>query len=235
MNKLVLFDIDGTLIHGTKKYIEYWQQRVTLSIQDAFGVTPVNPDPMIFNGFVDRNLFWHLVRDTGVSRERFDTVFPYAARIFHRRTREHHAKGHVSWQSIPSAIRLVKKLKSQDHIMFGLITGNIEANGWFKLEIAGIKHLFDFGAFADSVDDRLSLATLALTTAQKYFRKKFSGRDIFVIGDTKHDVRAGKHIDATTIAVLTGPTETEETLSAEHPDLLVDSLMDERVFTLLGL
>ena len=55
-----------------------------------------------------------------------------------------------------------------------------------------------------------------------------------IIGDTVHDIRCGKHIGATTIGVTTGLTNGYEDLVKEEADLVVDSLMDERVLHLLG-
>lgn len=235
MNKLILFDIDGTLVLGTKQNNSLWQERVAMSIQETYGVKPANPDPMVFNGFVDRNLFWHLVRDTGISKDRFDSLFPKAARKFHALTSKQYKDGYSNWTSIPEAVAIVERLLAVNHTTFGVITGNIEKNGWLKLEAAGIKHMFEFGAFADTVDNRSELAIHAVNKAEKHFGRKFTGQQIVLIGDTKYDVRAGKHIGATTIAVLTGTTETHESLIAEGPDLVVDSLMDVRVLDLVGL
>lgn len=235
MQKLILFDIDGTLVHGSKYNVRYWQERVVMSIRETFGVTPVKPDPKIYNGFVDRNLFWHLALDAGVTKERFDKLFHKVSKIFHKHTRKHVSQGYSGWVRIPDAVDLVENIRRTNRTSYGLITGNIQANGWYKLEVAGIKSLFNFGVFADSVEDRLELARHAKKNAEIHFSRQFNGKDIIVIGDTKHDIRAGKHIGAFTIAVLTGLTETRESLAREEPDLLVDSLMDDRVLALLGL
>ena len=237
MKKLILFDIDGTLISfpEVKKEVEHWQERVTTSIKAAYGVDVLPPQPGQFNGFVDRNMYWFLTRDAGLSKTDFDRKFQIAAQFFFEKTKEHYEEGKINWKAIPEAVSVVKKIKTKSDHALGLITGNVEANAWYKIETTGLKEFFEFGVFADEVEDRNALALLALAKSAEFFGITFPSKDVIVIGDTKHDIRSGKSIGAFTIAVTTGVTDTIDILRDEQPDLLVDSLMDDQVINLLGL
>ena len=78
------------------------------------------------------------------------------------------------------------------------------------------------------------MAKIAIINASKHFHYVFASEQAIVIGDTVHDIYAGKAVGAITIGVASGQTDTLETLGKAHPDLLVETLMDERVMTLIG-
>ncbi len=87
----------------------------------------------------------------------------------------------------------------------------------------------------------LLLLEKLISHAKKFFQITFQPKDVVVIGDTVFDIRCGKAIGAQTIAVTTGGhlvTKVDpkagtykNALAQEHPDLLVDSLMDQKVLT----
>ena len=75
---------------------------------------------------------------------------------------------------------------------------------------------------------------LVFEKAKRELHITFTATDIILIGDTVHDIRCGKAIGATTIAVTTGMHGDPKVLEAEKPDLLVTSLADPRVSSLFS-
>lgn len=233
--KLILFDIDGTLIHAKQSGVTSWKKRLVQAIREVHGIDlDVDFDVHRYNGGVDKGVISAIARDAGVDPDEVHQKFPQTRLAFHRILREQIASGAVGYKPVESAVSFVTFLQNQAHHEYGVMTGNIEINGWLKLEAAGIREHFSFGVFADEVEDRMALARHALEKAIKHYHHTFAPRDVVIIGDTIHDIRCGKHIGAMTIGVTTGITHGYDDLIKEDADLVVDSLMDERVLHLLG-
>lgn len=232
--KLILFDIDGTLIQhlGVHEYIGW--PRFIYAIKRVFGIEVHADTTGRYRGWIDRQICWDLVRSHGITKEEYDREFPHVAFALHDFAREQEKSGVTMYHQIDDAVMLAKILSGQKNISLGLITGNVERMGWWKLEHAGITDLFTFGLFGDDVDDKQELAKTVQVKAKRYFHHSFEPNDIVIIGDSLDDIKSAHAIGATTISVTTGGHARKE-LEIEHPDLLVDSLMDERVLTLLGL
>lgn len=86
-----------------------------------------------------------------------------------------------------------------------LLTGNTRRGAKIKLEYYGLSSHFAacLGAFADDGPDRITIAKKAFQICCREFHHP-TPEQIFVIGDTPHDVRCGKAIGARTIAVASG-------------------------------
>ncbi len=234
--KLILFDIDGTLVQTTTNSVEHWKHRIGKVIKEVYG-KDVNfeIETKKYNGGVDRNVLRSIARDAGVTDDAvFDANFSHAREVFHEALKESIGSGAILYRANTEAHELVKLLHAKREHYLGIITGNIEMNAWLKLTTAGMREYFSFGGFADEVNDRAELARHAVEKATKHFKQSFAPREVVIIGDTVHDIRCGKHIGATTIGVTTGLTNGYEDLVKEEADLVVDSLMDERVLHLLG-
>lgn len=241
--KLVLFDIDGTLIHhiGEQKGIGFI--RFQHVIREVYGkeIDLEEVAKQNYGGWIDRGIVRHMLKDHGVSDREFIEKWPRISVALKAYAEAQAAGGKKLYQAFPEAIELAHKLAKREDVRVGLMTGNVERMGWWKIEHAGIVDVFSFGVFADDVDDRISLAKTVFEKAQKHFTIQFDPKDISVIGDTIHDIRCGKAIGATTIAVTTGQHASfvknstyREDLEREKPDFLVDSLLDPAVCDFFG-
>jgi phosphoglycolate phosphatase-like HAD superfamily hydrolase len=104
----------------------------------------------------------------------------------------------------------------------GLVTGNLTRIAWKKMERAGLKPYFRFGAFAELGATRSQLVRLALrhARAQGWLSQRTT---VSLIGDHPNDIRAAKDNRVRAIAVATGLSPLEE-LAAHQPDLLLRDL-----------
>jgi phosphoglycolate phosphatase len=104
----------------------------------------------------------------------------------------------------------------------GLVTGNLSAIGWKKMELAGLRQWFCIGAFAEEAETRAELVAFAMARARELGFISQNTR-ISLIGDHPNDVRAAKANSIQAIATATGLTGIEA-LRAVGPDILVTDL-----------
>jgi phosphoglycolate phosphatase-like HAD superfamily hydrolase len=104
-----------------------------------------------------------------------------------------------------------------------LLTGNTRAGARAKLSHYELDGYFEDGAFCLDMDDRGEIASRALDVAAKVIGTPPEVDRTFVIGDTPHDISAGKSIGARTIAIASGVVSAEE-LKRHDPWLVWESL-----------
>jgi phosphoglycolate phosphatase len=114
----------------------------------------------------------------------------------------------------------------------GLVTGNLTGIGWKKMEHAGLRRYFRFGAFAEQARDRAGLVRIAIREARRQGWIDRHSR-ISLIGDHPNDVLAAKANGVRSIAVATGLSPAPE-LAACSPDILLDDLRGFPIETLLA-
>jgi phosphoglycolate phosphatase-like HAD superfamily hydrolase len=122
-------------------------------------------------------------------------------------------------KTCPGVVPLLDHLKGRGTVL-ALVTGNLTRIGWRKLERAGLRHYFRFGAFGEMASTRGGLARLAIEQAR---REGLVDGTISLIGDATQDVLAARENGIRSIAVRTGITPPED-LEACAPDLLLDDL-----------
>jgi phosphoglycolate phosphatase len=105
----------------------------------------------------------------------------------------------------------------------GLLTGNIERGARLKLKTHGLGDRFEFGAFADDSFNRNDLGPFAKARAEAKYSHFFKPEDVFVIGDTPRDIACGKAFGARTVAVATGHYRADD-LADFEPDYLFEDL-----------
>ena len=104
----------------------------------------------------------------------------------------------------PGVLGILEEAHQRPELVQALLTGNIEKGARLKLTRYGVNHFFDFGAFADDSSIRNELGPHAKRRAEEKHGEDFPPERIFVIGDTPHDVACARAIGAKAIAVATG-------------------------------
>jgi phosphoglycolate phosphatase-like HAD superfamily hydrolase len=213
---LVLFDIDGTLI---RKAGPHHRQALVEACRVVTGLTTTT-DHIPVQGMLDCVILERMLRDAGAAPAAIRRAMPELV----RRAQS------IYVRSCPASLRsrvcpgvrgLLGRLK-QRRVPTGLVTGNLSRIGWKKMERAGLKPYFRFGAFAENALDRAELIGEALRHARS---RGWIGRESrpWYIGDHPNDIRAAQANRVRCVAVATGLSSPEE-LSAHQPDLLVDDL-----------
>lgn len=180
-------------------------------------------------GMLDRDIVGSMLRAAGASeaaiRRAMPAVVKEAQRIYVRTCPDLRRK------VCPGARSLLYKL-ARRRIPAALVTGNLTRIGWTKMERAGLRDYFRFGAFAELARDRAGLVRIAVAHAK---RAGWIGRDspVVLIGDHPNDVRAARANGIRAIAVGTGIVDQAE-LARQKPDVYVPDLRSLRWTDLFG-
>ena len=219
MPKLVLFDIDGTLLDPAGA----GRRAMLAAMERVFGTTGP-ADGYRMAGKVDTQIVTELLRGAGLDDARIRATLPtywaqYVAEL-QRIIGEHPVR------VLPGVRPLLERLREHPQVVLGLLTGNIRAAAWIKLTAVSLAKYFDeMGAFGDEAHSRPELPVIAARRAAERFGKEFQGKDIVIIGDTPADIQCGQAVGAKTIAVATGPYSCEA-LRQHNPDYCFPDLRD---------
>ncbi|MBI4299765.1 MAG: HAD hydrolase-like protein [Chloroflexi bacterium] len=129
----------------------------------------------------------------------------------------------ASGRVLPGVMDLLELLSSHKHAYLGLATGNFRRSGMMKLERYELAGYFKEGGFGDETIVRAEVVAEAIRRCQEAASVVFALEDIYVIGDTAHDIESGKANGARTIGVATGPSSTEQ-LAQHQPTLVFQDL-----------
>jgi len=217
MVKLVLFDIDGTLIRthgaGVKAFMRAFA--CEFGLEDGF-------DQLTFAGRTDtsvvRQFFRiHHIEPGPEEMERFFSRYVFLLDYYLQSS-----TGGV----IPGVWEWLHQLQNLPHPpITGLLTGNIRLGAEIKLRHFGIWEPFVTGAFADDHEDRNEIARIAFQRGRHILGNNLKPQEVLVIGDTLHDVRCGKAIGAKTLALATGGAKIEA-LAQSGADWAVNNLLE---------
>jgi phosphoglycolate phosphatase-like HAD superfamily hydrolase len=222
---LVLFDIDGTLLRRSGPH---HRQALVDAIRRLTGHETTTENVPV-QGMLDRDILAAMLANAGVSRaaarRHMPALVTLAQRIYVRRCPD------LRQRVCPGARMLLYRL-SRRGIPAGLVTGNLTRIGWKKMERAGLRHYFRFGAFAELAEDRAGLVRIALRHARRQGWIDHTS-PIALIGDHPNDIRAARANRVRSIAVATGVVPAGE-LARHSPDLLVPDLRALSLEMLLG-
>ena len=223
--RLLLFDIDGTLIHSGGAGVEALKRALTERFDIVDDLHDIEFAGMTDSGIVLSILKKHQVPPTSENVAAFlDSYVHFLSKELPLR------KGNL----LPGVLQLLQKLKTRKHVVLGLLTGNLARGAELKLNHYGVWHFFEFGAFADDHHDRSELGEFARNRAKEKHGQEFSAEEIDVIGDTPRDIACGRALGARTIAVATG-TWSLEKLAEHKPDFLIDDFSEvDRLIDTLG-
>ncbi len=217
MTRLVLFDIDGTLLISRG----IGREAKRLAMQECFGMTG-DLDNHVFGGKTDWRIVAELLAPHGLSADDVGRAMPAYEAVMARHMRA--IMGGYRADPIPHAMELVSALRQRDDTLVGLVTGNTSQTAAIKLEMAGFDQAwFTLGAFGNESAEREELTRLALQRARKHTGAQIDGADVIVIGDTPEDIKAARAINAIAVAVCTGYAP-REVLIGSDPDFLLADL-----------
>lgn len=212
---LVLFDIDGTLV---RRAGPEHREALVHAVRRVAGLDTTT-DGIPLHGMLDPDILTVMMRRAGCPlariREGMPEIVAVAERFYLRvcpALRDKHC---------PGVEKALQRL-TRHGALLGLVTGNLTRIGWRKLERAGLRDYFRFGAFGEMAKTRAGLARLAISHAKSnaWIDRR---APVSLIGDASSDIVAARKNGIRAIAVLTGITPREE-LEALAPDHLLRDL-----------
>ena len=216
LKKLVLFDIDGTLLSVSKINRSVLVDALT----EVYG-TAGSAGTHNFCGKMDSVIIYEVLQSAGLDAGEITGKFERAKECYIERFRQSARASDVTLMvGIPE---LLQELSGHSDVLLALLTGNFEESGRHKLLLPEINHYFPFGAFADDAPSRNELPAVAVAKAYQLTGVQFFNHDIIIIGDTEHDIACARVLNAKSIAVATGNYSTEE-LKKHHPHVLYENL-----------
>jgi phosphoglycolate phosphatase-like HAD superfamily hydrolase len=210
--KLILFDIDGTLIHSGGAGV----RALNRAFSELFGLEQAFEN-ITMAGKTDKEIMKEGLEAHG---------FPAADGNLSSMIKGylHFLKDEIDnpWRRVKPGIKEALTLLSQKKMTLGLLTGNLEMGAKIKLGAFGLYEYFLDGAFGSDHEDRNKLLPIAI---EKFSKRgfDFSPGECVIVGDTPRDVTCAKIHDACCIAVATGPYTREDLLNTKA-DIVFDSL-----------
>jgi phosphoglycolate phosphatase-like HAD superfamily hydrolase len=134
-----------------------------------------------------------------------------------------------NYEVMPGIKDLLDHLERDDRCLLGLGTGNIERGAEIKLRKGDLWRYFPFGGFGSDASDRAGLIRKAMERAEAFLDNEARIKEIYVIGDTPHDIHAGHEAGARAVGVATGPYDKDQ-LREAGADLVYEDLGDYRAF-----
>jgi phosphoglycolate phosphatase-like HAD superfamily hydrolase len=217
---LLLFDIDGTLLHVTGGV----DRAVGHAVSTVTGRT-VSTEGVSFSGRTDPEIFRDVLRASGVADP--EPVLDEVIAAYVEAAQE--TIGPADVELLPGIRALLSALSARPDVFLGLLTGNVEAIAYHKLRGAGLPDVFSVGAFGSDDADRAALPPIAVQRASARVERSFSLPDTVIIGDTHHDIRCARAAGSRSVAVCTGRYGRAD-LEPHGPDLLLEDLRDPRAF-----
>lgn len=217
---LILFDIDGTLV---RRAGPHHREALVEGIRKVTGLETTT-EGIPVQGMLDPDILAIMLKRVGVSRAAARRALPEIQRLAERYYLR--VCPEIQHRCCPAAGEVLERLTRRG-ILLGLVTGNLTRIGWHKLDRAGLRGYFRFGAFGEMASTRAGLARLAIREArsQGWIDRQTS---VSLIGDSPNDVIAARLAGIRSIAVRTGITP-PGLLEAERPDFLLRTLRDLRL------
>jgi len=214
--KLVLFDIDGTLIAGKHGHAKSYSDAIKAIHNIDFEV-----DWRGVQGMTDQQILTECLLKKGISKEiiqeNMDKYMIEMEKSFNKSIADN------SIYPLEGVKELIIRLKSGG-VFLGLVTGNLVSIAQTKLEKLNLWKYFDVGGFGSDDIDRTNLVKLAIRRAEKNFNFKFDN-NVFLFGDAPQDIKAAKDAGVQAIGVTTG-IYSKEDLSKQNPDYILEDLTD---------
>ncbi|MDH5590384.1 MAG: HAD hydrolase-like protein [Gemmatimonadota bacterium] len=214
MKRLLLFDIDGTLVAGGPAKDAFHQ-----AMLETFG-TAGAIDGHSFAGKTDPQIARELLHGVGMPDPDIEAGLPRLWGLYLGYLEERLVARPMD--VLPGVDALLGALGKLPEVALGLLTGNIQDGAHLKLRSAGLHWHFSMGSFGSDHEERDELPAIALRRAEETWGVTFHPDDVFVVGDTPRDVQCGRKEGTRTLAVATGRYDARSLWEAGADQVLED-------------
>jgi phosphoglycolate phosphatase-like HAD superfamily hydrolase len=215
--KLVLFDIDGTLIEtggaGARSWSWAFERVFGAKVDIAEHSTAGMTDPAI-----GRVTFAEAIGHDPSPEELTRLMAAYQAVL------PDFVASSPGYRVLEGVRELLDRL-SQAGVALGLTTGGLEAVAHAKLGRAGLNRYFLVGGYGSDSEDRVALTRAGIERGERLLGRRLGEREVFVVGDTPLDVAAAEGAGAVSVGVASGRYDVAE-LRAAGPDYVLASLAE---------
>lgn len=212
-DRLVLFDIDGTLVVTSSLH----RRSFFAAFTHFFGKEPPRAWD-IYAGRTDRWIVFELARKAGIDEGAVGAVLEPMLRYM---VDWYVARAGKERGTVLPGVPAILSAIDERGILRGLVTGNLEAIAKEKLGRMGLDQGFALGGFGSDHEDRARLITIAIERARAGFGFSFDGKNVVYIGDTPRDVLAARQAGCP-VAVMRTAVNAHEDFTGAEPDMFVD-------------
>ena len=224
MERILLWDIDGTLIHSVKTggYKEY-----TIPVlEEVFG-TSGRLAEMRVSGMTDLQIVYEALSNEGVSQEEILSRTEVLVARLTEEAKRVTGNGVKFFEVLPGVRETLEALAAHPRYESALVTGNIKPMAHLKMELVGLEQFFTLpGAFGDESHNRRDLPARAAERIREHLQIDLAPEQFIVIGDTPNDIDCARHFGSRAVAVGTGRFYSTEEILACKPDALLPDLSD---------
>ena len=217
--RLVLFDIDGTLISARG----VGRRAIAHALREVYG-TQGSLDTYDARGKTDPRIVTDVLKTTGLGDQAIQAGLEACFATYSRELEALIGAGECV-QILPGMDTVVRVLDAREDTVVGLLTGNIVKGAELKLRPTGLWPYFHVAAFGSDHIDRGQLPAVAQGRLRERLGHELPFDRVTIIGDTPHDIDCARACGAVAVAVATGLYPREE-LVAHAPDLLFDDFAD---------
>lgn len=225
--KLLLFDIDGTLVlsGGAGK------RAMNRVFEEFYGYADVM-EGITLSGRTDDKIMMDAYAKAGMEFS-YEELERFKSRYFERIKLEM-LVDHNGKRVMPGVAQVLPELQKRNDVYLALLTGNWEQGGRTKIGYFNLDHYFPFGAFSDDSSERTALVPIAVQRFEERYSLHPELRDVYVIGDTPADILCAKPHGVVSVAVAAASHSVDD-LRPFAPDVLLEDLTDlPRVLEILG-
>lgn len=210
MKKLVLFDLDGTLVNSAGA----GRSALVKAFEALYKVTPEFEHNLI-SGRTDKDNFslvYELVKgkkptaaEAGKIKAKYLELLPAEVTAMVKAKK---------YKTVPGIEKFLQFLASQKDVVLALGTGNIEDGAYIKLAPSKLEKYFELGGFGEDGHTREEMLLAAVKRAEKKHKTVFAPDQVYVVGDTHRDVCAAKNCGFHSAAITTGFADAQKLLRA---------------------
>jgi phosphoglycolate phosphatase len=218
--KVVLFDIDGTLL------LSGGAGRLAMEAALVAHFGTAGPPSYRYDGKTDKLIVRESMRLAGFDDAAIDARMDAVVAAYLEGLRGVLARGERKAYTLPGIDALVAAVDAADDLVLGLLTGNVVDGAGVKLRAAGLApDRLRIGAYGSDHEERPMLPPIAQRRASDLLRRAVPGDHLVIIGDTPADMECGRGIGARAIGVATGGYDAAA-LGACGPAAAFDDLTD---------
>jgi phosphoglycolate phosphatase len=223
--RILLWDIDGTLIRSVR--IGGYKDYTIPVLEEIFG-TSGQLSTMHVSGMTDLQIIAEALRDEGYTHDDIRERIHDVSKRITEEARRVTGNGNPFFQVIPGVREMLDVLDRHPRYRSALLTGNIEAMAYLKMELVGLEKYFRLpGAFGDESHERKDLPERAAERIREQLQMNLAPEQFIVLGDTPNDIGCAQHFGARAVALGTGRFYTKEELLECRPDAFLPDLTNQ--------